>query len=184
MITKWATDIATKLTKISSEDVRQEQLDIYIYGLECFFNTFITITLLTLWGILSHTLGFTFLWVVAFSLLRHCTGGIHAPTQFTCIAGSVLLGCLNKWTIIYIKQTLRGYILLMLMCILFAPASTNKISLSSKQKKIYKFISVIIVIMGLLLYCKIGATKLTSTIFYSFWCVTILMILEQIRKRN
>ena len=82
------------------------------------------------------------------------------------------------------KTNSTGYILLMLMCILFAPASTNKISLSSKQKKIYKFISVIIVIMGLLLYCKIGATKLTSTIFYSFWCVTILMILEQIRKRN
>lgn len=184
MITKWATDIASKLTKISGEDICQDQLNIYIYGLECFFNTFITIILLTLWGILSHTLGFTWFWVMTFNLLRHFTGGAHAPTQFTCILGSFILGCLDKWAIIYMKQTPWGYILLMLMCILFAPASNNKISLSSRQKKIHKLISVIIVSVGFLLFCKIGDTELTATVFYSFWCVIILMILEHIKFPN
>ena len=43
MITKWATSIANKLAELSGEDVSADQLEIYIYGLECFLNTFITI---------------------------------------------------------------------------------------------------------------------------------------------
>lgn len=59
MITKWATSIANKLAELSGEDVSADQLEIYIYGLECFLNTFITIVLLFVWGVLSHTLGYT-----------------------------------------------------------------------------------------------------------------------------
>ena len=59
MITKWATSIANKLAELSGEDVSTDQLEIYIYGLECFLNTFITIVLLFVWGVLSHTLGYT-----------------------------------------------------------------------------------------------------------------------------
>ncbi len=88
MITKWATSIANKSAELSGEDVSADQLEIYIYGLECFLNTFITIVLLFVWGVLSHTLGYTLIWVITFSLLRHYTGGAHAPTQLTCILGS------------------------------------------------------------------------------------------------
>lgn len=45
MITKWATSIANKLAELSGEDVSADQLEIYIYGLECFLNTFITMML-------------------------------------------------------------------------------------------------------------------------------------------
>ncbi len=69
MITKWATSIANKLAELSGEDVSADQLEIYIYGLECFLNTFITIVLLFVWGVLSHTLGYTLIWVITFSLL-------------------------------------------------------------------------------------------------------------------
>lgn len=105
MITKWATSIANKLAELSGEDVSADQLEIYIYGLECFLNTFITIVLLFVWGVLTHTLGYTLIWVITFSLLRHYTGGAHAPTQLTCILGSFFLGCLDKWAIIYLKPT-------------------------------------------------------------------------------
>ena len=54
MITKGAIDIVNKLIRISGEDIDQDQQDVYIYGLECFLNTFITIILLMLWGLLSH----------------------------------------------------------------------------------------------------------------------------------
>ena len=112
MITKWATSIANKLAELSGEDVSADQLEIYIYGLECFLNTFITIVLLFVWGVLSHTLGYTLIWVITFSLLRHYTGGAHAPTQLTCILGSFFLGCLDKWAIIYLKPTVLGYLIL------------------------------------------------------------------------
>ncbi len=76
MITKWATSIANKLAELSGEDVSADQLEIYIYGLECFLNTFITIVLLFVWGVLSHTLGYTLIWVITFfivtTLYRRC----------------------------------------------------------------------------------------------------------------
>lgn len=172
MITKWAASIANKLAELSGEDVSADQLEIYIYGLECFLNTFITIVLLFVWGVLSHTLGYTLILVITFSLLRHYTGGAHAPTQLTCILGSFFLGCLDKWAIIYLKPT----------CILFAPISNHKICLSAKQKWIHKFISVVIVSIGLLLFYKIGNTKMNTTLFYSFCCVVILMIVETIKN--
>lgn len=182
MITHWAVFIANKLTEISGEDVSNDQLSIYVYGLECFLNTFITIVLLVFWGFLSHTLFYTVIWVISFSLLRHYTGGAHAPTQLTCILGSVLLGCLNHWAIIYLKQTPIVYLLLIFMCILFAPTSSDKILLTSKQKFIHKLISVIIISIGLLLYFKIGINKLTATFFYSFCCVVFLMLLKSLKN--
>lgn len=181
MITKWATYIANKLAELSGENVSADQLDIYIYGLECFFNTFITVVLLIFWGFLTHTLGYTLIWIITFSLLRHYTGGAHAPTQFTCILGSFFLGCLDKWAMIYLKPTVLGYAILISMCILFAPASYSKICLSSKQKCIHKLISVIMVSIGLLLFYEMKVNQITATIFYSFCCVIILMILEDIK---
>lgn len=83
MITKWATSIANKLAELSGEDVSADQLEIYIYGLECFLNTFITIVLLFVWGVLSHTLGYTLIWVGLSTLFQtnffglfslYCTG--------------------------------------------------------------------------------------------------------------
>jgi len=182
MITRLSTSIAYKLMKMADEKITYDQLEIYIYGLECFFNTSITILLLTIWGFFSHNLSYTLVWLMVFSLLRHLIGGFHAPTQFTCILGSFILGFMNKWAIIYINQTLFGYILLLCACILFAPTLNNKILLSPKQKYKYKALSLIIVSLGLVLFYKIGITKLTSTVFYSFCCAIILLILEQLKS--
>ena len=71
MITKWATSIANKLAELSGEDVSADQLEIYIYGLECFLNTFITIVLLFVWGVLSHTLGYTLIYLRVPSSLKY-----------------------------------------------------------------------------------------------------------------
>lgn len=133
------------INKSIKKKINSEQLDIYIYGLECFLNTFITITLLTIWGIFSHSLSSTLLWVLTFSLLRHFIGGVHAPTQLTCILASFFLGCINKWSTVFITQNTCLYVLLAFMCLLFAPTSNNKMSLSSTQKKLHKIISILII---------------------------------------
>lgn len=60
--------------------------------------------------------------------------------------------------------------------------SNHKICLTTKQKWIHKLISVIIVSIGFLLFYKIGNTKMNTTLFYSFFCVIILMIVETIKN--
>lgn len=95
MITKWATSIANKLAELSGEDVSADQLEIYIYGLECFLDTFITIVLLFVWGVLSHTLGYTLIWVITFSFVLKATLLYHTHTiQLPIIP---LLKCIRRF---------------------------------------------------------------------------------------
>lgn len=179
MINKCAIQIANLLITASDEYVSNEQLEKYIYGLECFINTFISVILLILGGILSNTIELTLLWLVSFSLLRHFAGGAHTPTQVTCIISSVFLGYLNNWAIIYIKQSFLLYMIFILIFLLFTPVCNKKITLSSKKHKVYKFISCTIILVGLFLYYKLGNTAFTSTLCFSYMCVSFLIIIAQ-----
>lgn len=179
MIMKCAIRIVRFFVKYSGLRVNDDQVEIYVYGLECFLNTAITITILMLWGIITDSLFFTLLWVIVFSLLRQFTGGAHAPTQFLCIFGSVLLGCLNKWAIAYLKQSFLTYIFFIVVCVLYAPVRNKKITLSTGKQIIYKIISIVLICVGFVLYLRLGSIRLTSTIHFSYMCVCILLVIAQ-----
>ena len=83
------------IASLSDQPSDQDQLDVYIYGMECFLNTAIPVILLTICSIMFDSLIETFLWLFAFSLLREYTGGYHASTQFACITSSTMLGIGN-----------------------------------------------------------------------------------------
>lgn len=96
--------------------------------------------------------------------------------------GSVLLGCSNKWAIIYIRQSLWGYLVLILICLMFAPIQNKKVTLTNKKCMVYRVVSSMIVCMGLFLYCKIGSVEFTSTIFFACLCVSILILIAQLQR--
>lgn len=105
---------------------------------------------------------------------------LHYVANKDIILASFFLGCINKWSTVFITQNTCLYVLLAFMCLLFAPTSNNKMSLSSTQKKLHKIISILIIFTGLLIFYKIGHSNLTATIFYSFLCAIILMLIETI----
>lgn len=95
MIKKYSKRIANLLINYSGTPSKEQNIEIYIYGLECFFNTLIPLILLVTWGICSKTLIETFCWISSFCIFHHYAGGFHAPTQLSCILSSTMLGISN-----------------------------------------------------------------------------------------
>ena len=67
MITTLSKKIAYFLVSASNTEPESDQIEVYIYGLECFLNTVFTILILFVWGLLTNTLLETSCWIAAFS---------------------------------------------------------------------------------------------------------------------
>lgn len=146
MITTLSNKIVHLLTSSSNTEPEPEpeQIKVYIYGLECFLNTGFTVLILCIWGLLTNTLIETCSWITAFSILRHHSGGLHAPTQFSCIASSCLLGISNWLVIEFISyQTIQAWFLCIFciaICIRYAPIDTSKYELTESIRKKRKIV--------------------------------------------
>lgn len=130
------------ITSLSDQPTDQEQLDVYIYGMECFINTAVPVTLLTIWSLIFESLFETWLWLFAFSLLREYTGGYHASTQFACMTSSTLLGIGNTFVSHHINISSIYVTLCYLPCIiivlLLCPIPSSKKSFDTRQRNQYK----------------------------------------------
>ncbi|MBD5087622.1 MAG: accessory gene regulator B family protein [Clostridiales bacterium] len=151
MITQYSKALADKLISVSNTHVNSEDLEVYIYGIECIVNTGVTTLLLLLWGFITSSILETVAWLLCFLLLRHYTGGIHAPTQISCMICSTLLGMLNLPIITLVNfsfmQVTTIYIISIIIGIVFAPAKTKKREFSISERKKHKLLTLIIIIV-------------------------------------
>ncbi len=87
------------LIRLSQRNIDHDEKEVLIYGLECFLNTSIVCIVLSLWGIFTHRLTETVIWIIVFSVARHFAGGLHAPSELSCILSSICLGISNTFFI-------------------------------------------------------------------------------------
>ncbi len=183
MITAYSKKIVNWLINHSGISEDEDQIEIYVYGLECFLNTAITVFILFLWSILTHSLLETFCWIITFIILRHHAGGFHAPTQFTCILTSSLLG-ISNWLIIQsVKLSMMPILIIssccIIVCLLLAPIDSTKLILSKKERRTHKIISIFILILGTLA-SLILPINISSSIMYAFFCTCVLIVVKKI----
>lgn len=181
MITILSKKIAYYLVSASNTEPESDQIDVYIYGLECFLNTGFTILILVIWGLLTNTLLESCCWIAAFSILRHHSGGLHAPTHFSCILSSCLLGISNWLIIKNITYNLTilviGYLFCIIVCILYAPTDSSKYELTRSMRKKEKIFSLSILIIGFIA-SLIFKNEISISILYSNICVCILLLIR------
>ena len=142
MLNKLSNIIANYLIILSNTDTDDAQKDVYAYGIECFLNTAITVSILCLWGMITHTFSETVIWLISFTLLRHYVGGYHAPSNLSCILSSVLLGASNYFIPNFLLNeflTLCLYSFLLVICWFFAPVKNYQKKLLAKGRFYYKF---------------------------------------------
>ena len=144
MISFLSKKITYFIISTSNTSPDSDQIKVYIYGLECFLNTGFTICILFIWGLFTNTIPETICWIVAFSVLRHHVGGLHAHTQLSCILSSCLMGISNWMVIAYIPYQSTIALLICAICIvtfmLYAPLDTPKYKLThsmAKKEKLY-----------------------------------------------
>ena len=179
MIIALSKKIVNFLTSVANTEPEPNQMEVYIYGLECFLNTIFTVLILLIWGTLTNTLIETCCWLLAFSILRHHSGGLHAHTQFSCILSSCLLGISNALVIKFVVfQTSRAWficILCIAICFLYAPTDTSKYELTESKQKKEKLYSISILMIGFIV-AFILKNKISISILYSNICVCILLL--------
>ena len=173
--------LTDRLIKLSHVDFDDNQTEVYVYGLECLLNTTITVNILIIWGLISLTLTKTIIWLFAFTLLRHYADGYHAPTNFTCIFSSVLLGASTY----FIPSILGNYIvsfimyfIMILLCFFFAPANNHSDKLIAKSKRYYKLFSMTILFLGFLIQFFLPSDFVVAYT-YAFMCCVILMLIKR-----
>lgn len=174
------------LITASAIEPESDQVEVYIYGLECFLNTGITVLILFIWGFLTNTFTETCCWLVAFSILRHHAGGLHAPTQISCIASSCLLGISNWLAItLFSYQTVGAWCIFFLcisICFLYAPADTSKYQFTEVLRKKEKIYSISILLIGFLI-SLILKNRISISILYSNVCVCVLLFIKAILRK-
>ena len=169
------------LITASGTEPDADQLEVYVYGLECLLNTGATIFILFVWGLITNTFLETSCWIITFSILRHHSGGLHAPTQFSCITSSCLLGISNCVILKFISyQTVSTCFIGMFcitICVLYAPADTSKYELSEVVRWKEKFSSLLILTIGFLV-AFILKNSISISIVYSNFCTCILILIK------
>ncbi len=168
------------LTNLSGKEFDDDDKEVYIYGLECLLNTLIVISLLLVWSLFAHRFWETVLWISVFTLTRHYAGGVHAPSELTCILSSVFLGMSNAYIVSYISIPLYAFLFCIIICLLFAPTDVSKFELTLRQKKRYKLKSVCILLLLWILCLLIGSNPLSFSIIYALLCAYTLLLVNSV----
>lgn len=183
MIQKLSRKVVTTLVTASHQTIDDEQQEVYLYGMECFLNTGITVFLLFIWGVFLDTLLETIIWIISFSLLRKYSGGYHAHSQLSCIVSSTLLGISNTFALNFFNPDFcllfPIFVLAIFVFIFLVPiiSPTKPLSplLAYRNKKIALFLIILYFFLSLILPPSIGITITHATI-----TTCILVILSKL----
>lgn len=167
--------------------VDSDTFEVYSYGLECILNNFIIFFFLIIISLFTCSLSSTLIWLSAFILLRHNTGGYHASTHLGCIVSSIALGITNiivSNNIVYSNALafVSGSFTL-LICFFLSPIQVSKHKVTYIQAIIYKIKSLAIIIVGYSV-SFILPSKQAISIVYAFTCCSILIIGARIISSN
>lgn len=186
MINRFSKQIINSIVSQTKRDIEFEQLEVYIYGLECFINTAVPVIILTAFSIFTSSVFETWLWIILFSVLRKYTGGYHAPSQLTCMTSTIGLGIINTLLIhhctFHWTYCSLCYVLFALLIIFLCPLESQKIELTSLQKKQYKYYALEIITMIFLLSLYLPDTY-AITLMYSGTSCLWLVIVEVLHRK-
>ena len=155
--------------------------EIYIYGIELLISSFISTSVILLIGLLTKTFYESIIFLVAFSLIRVYTGGYHSMTYLRCniisassyIAIVVFLYLLRDY-VTNPTVLLSGYLLTMLLALIFAPVKHENKELSESDKKKYKVLSLLVITLVYAI-CSVGyyVFKIESMLIIFPTCISI-----------
>ncbi|MGM9972037.1 MAG: accessory gene regulator ArgB-like protein [Anaeroplasmataceae bacterium] len=135
--------LARKITLffINKGEINKEDLDVYEYCFEMLFSTLINFIILIIGALITKRYYETFVFAIAFIVIRRCIGGYHSKTHFGCIGLLVFmyiamnLILLINYRILNILSIAISLLCLILISI-FAPVGhpNNPIDVRKKEK--------------------------------------------------
>ena len=188
MLNKIAYKIANKL--LANKAIKEEVLDIYVYGLELLlssiFSAGVIITIGTLLGRFPETVAF----LITFSVLRSFTGGYHANSYWKCsvITLSVFGIVIILSEIISVQLFWYGILTIIgiLLLLIFAPVDNPNKRLTVEQKSKFKIVSLgvfaVIITIGLCL--NLIHSNINDVIFFALIADIFLLFIKNPKERR
>jgi accessory gene regulator B len=158
---------AIRMKAINSE--KTASIEVMKYGLLVFINLFSIIFISLLIGFISGKLLETLLALVAFALLRSCTGGYHLKSSIHCIIFSSAL----MTTIPHIPMNQSAALILTILSIvlvlIFAPFSLeNQNNIPKRLYPLLKIVGIMLVAINLFL--------MSNTLAVCFFVQSVMLI--------
>lgn len=148
MINNLSTHITEKL--ISSNTIKQEDKDLYIYGIFMLLSQLMFILLTVAFGLVLNCVIESIIFYIAFQFIRRYAGGYHAKTETRCEIMSTLsifaclvvirLSKMFDFNMVLLCLTIISAVSIAVLC----PLDTPEKPLSEKEFKYFRKISLII----------------------------------------
>ena len=183
--------LSEKLAKVlvSKKHIEQDDFELYHYGLFIVLSELFLFSFCVFTGLLLKITFESIVFFGAFLLIRRYAGGLHVKTEPKCLAFSLTSLLIS---IIFIKISLMYAsilfcIALQLICSILlpiiSPADTPQKKLSANERKVFKKITVAILITfaaieALLYYLSLN--RFAIPIAYAIFLETVLVILGRI----
>lgn len=144
--------LATKIARHFFDDNDKYPMELYVYGIELIISTIISTALIILTGVITNSFIESIIFLFSFSVIRVYTGGYHSMTYLVCNVVSVL-----SYVFIYLSLEYAGayfsnvfvmcagYVLTMVLALLFAPVENKNKELTKQEKKKYKLLSLVMI---------------------------------------
>lgn len=178
-------------TKFFNENDKYPK-EIYIYGIELLISSLISTSVILLIGLLTKTFCESIIFLISFSAIRVYTGGYHSMTYLRCniisassyIAIVVFLYLLRDY-VANPTVLLIGYLLTMLLALVFAPVKHENKELSESDIKKYKLLSLLMITVVFAVCCVgyyIFEVKPMLIIFPTYLSIDIAMIISIVKN--
>lgn len=140
-----------------NQNIGKDDEELYEYATKVVVHGIINIAITILIGILFGMLKECVCLFITFFILRKFTGGLHASKYIYCLISSIVFVILSLFIIKYLEQNsyhilfLSVLIVSILLICFFAPVDSKSKKLSIKEKKVYKYFSIILSLIFLLI---------------------------------
>lgn len=144
---------------IHNEIIKKEQASVYQYGFEIFISSIITGIITIACGLILSCLPVALLYFGIFVILRMICGGYHARTYWQCnlIFAIVTIITLLTFRFVTLEQFSKLHIcsigFSILVTAFYAPVENENKPLSPEQKKFYRILGTILILMLATLSC-------------------------------
>ena len=165
----------------NKQNLSKKEIDKMRYGLEGLYLTVTKIIFILIISIVLNIFKETILLIIIFNGIRFTAFGVHAKRSIDCLISSTLffigfpLLCIKLNIPDIIKYI--SFIPILILIVIYAPSDTVKRPLNDKKKRmIYKFISVLISIIYMILSIIIKDNTLSNSFLFAL-VIQVIVIL-------
>lgn len=178
--------VSNKLIQSQKSNMREDEVAIYQYGYYLLFEIALNLSLGLICGILLHAVNKVFLfWIIYIPLRKYC-GGWHASRDWVCtIISTIVLVMAILWCRYYIGLphiVKTALIILQGVCVIgdiwLAPVATTNKPITEKERRTYKLIAVILIIVYSLLSWKVKYIR--GIVIFSLFIVFLAMSIQRL----